>query len=88
MFINGRAGKGVGSTYYDKALLDHVPIVDSAHPTLIVFHVMGSHASYEDRYPKNETYFSGGNNHIDTYDNTILYTDQFLKQLYVKLKKM
>ncbi|ERL19460.1 arylsulfatase [Acidaminococcus sp. BV3L6] len=88
VFINGRAGKGVGSTYYDKALLDHVPIVDSAHPTLIVFHVMGSHASYEDRYPKNETYFSGGNNHIDTYDNTILYTDQFLKQLYVKLKKM
>lgn len=59
VFINGRAGKGVGSTYYDKALLDHVPIVDSAHPTLIVFHVMGSHASYEDRYPKMKPIFLG-----------------------------
>jgi len=88
VFINGRAGKGVASTYYDKALLDHIPVIDSSHPTLIVIHVMGSHASYEDRYPKDETYFSGGEDYIDAYDNTILYTDQFLKQLCEKIKKM
>ena len=64
-----------------------------ASNSLIVLHTKGSHLNYQDRYPENFAVFqpclqrgeSNGNFDrqlmINTYDNTILYTDYILHSL-------
>lgn len=42
---------------------------------LIILNYYGSHMRFNDRYPSEFTYFSGGNLLLDQYDNSVLYTD-------------
>lgn len=49
--------------------------------TLLVLHLMGSHNTYENRYPEDFHPF-GSETLIDRYDNSIAYTDAILRQIY------
>lgn len=49
--------------------------------TLLVLHLMGSHNTYENRYPEDFHPF-GSETLIDRYDNSIAYTDAILQQIY------
>lgn len=64
---------------------------------LIIFHMMGSHWYYENRYPKkfrkfkpviSSKYVNANQPQelINSYDNTILYTDFFLEKLIQKIE--
>ena len=48
---------------------------------------MGNHSSYSERYPKDFSKFSG-NKIVDDYDNSILYNDFVMENLYDKLLEL
>ena len=50
-------------------------LLNQFQPGLIIVHLMGSHWKYQHRYPKAFASFSGEDELIDTYDNSIRYTD-------------
>lgn len=81
---------------YDEEIIDKLReyIVDT--PQMFVFHTMGSHFRYERRYPQEFAQFQPtlGKNFsysmvskenkellVNSYDNSLLYTDYFLSQL-------
>lgn len=61
-----------------------LPVFDKA---LIVVHLMGNHGSYEERYPHAFNRWTG-KSHIDKYDNSILYNDFVMKQLFSAVKDL
>ena len=86
---------------YDEALLDGLPeiLANIKHDTLIVLYQLGSHGpAYHDRYPERFRKFTPtcdtsniqgcSQEHIvNTYDNTILYTDFIVSSAIDMLKK-
>lgn len=87
---------------FDECLLDDVreALANRNGPTLIILHIMGSHITYRNRYPDSFSYFTAetagasapGVNplfqeNIDTYDNSIRYTDYVLCRIIDELKK-
>ena len=86
---------------FDECLVDDVreALSNRNGPTLIILHIMGSHITYRNRYPESFSYFveektdiSGKEisplfqENINTYDNSIRYTDSVLKSIIVELK--
>ena len=51
-----------------------------------VFHLMGSHTSYNKRYDKNHILFKNPKNLVEEYDNSIFYTDYVLYKILDKFK--
>ena len=86
---------------FDDCLVDDVreALANRNDPTLIILHIMGSHITYRNRYPESFNYFaeqkpevSGQEinplfqENINTYDNTILYTDHVLGKIIEQLR--
>ena len=69
---------------YDGDLLNYLKSVDPAQNNFIVLHIMGSHDNYINRYPPEFTKWGTPNVYepILDYDNSLAYTDQFLKDVY------
>ena len=87
---------------FDGCLVDDVreAIANRKGPTLIILHIMGSHITYRNRYPESFRYFSEESidisgkeinpiflENINTYDNSIRYTDSVLGSIIDELKK-
>ena len=87
---------------FDACLVDDVreAIANRNGPTLIILHIMGSHITYRNRYPESFNYFTEDRldisgkeinplfqENINTYDNSIRYTDSVLGSIIVELKK-
>ncbi|MCW8327672.1 phosphoethanolamine--lipid A transferase [Photobacterium sp. SDRW27] len=91
-----------GSTCYDMALLDNFEndIEAMQGNRMLTMHLIGSHGpTYYQRYPEDKRFFTpdcprsdiencGVDEIINTYDNTILYTDYVLSETIAKLKKL
>lgn len=58
---------------------------DPAPRRLAVLHLFGSHYDYAERYPESFERFQGGNTMVDTYDNSIAFTDHVLGRLIAGL---
>lgn len=67
----------------DGALLQFLQKVDPNEKNFIVLHLMGSHIEYRNRYPAEFQHFNDGevNGQAD-FDNTVLYTDWVLSQIF------
>ena len=67
---------------YDADMLPQIFkfIKEKGGKKLIIIHLDGSHYKYSQKYPKKFAYFKG-DDLISTYDNSIRYTDYFLKTL-------
>lgn len=89
--------QGVEVNRYDGFMLPYIEkaIADTAKHKAIFIHMMGSHAQYSNRYPKEFEYFSDNNvnaydddlssskiNAINEYDNSVRYTDYVINQAY------
>ena len=86
-WLNGHLGETTQTTHFDLSLVDvlkKLPVFDKA---LIVVHLMGNHGSYEERYPHAFNRWTG-KSHIDKYDNSILYNDFVMKQLFSAVKDL
>ena len=89
MGMNYSIGKRVHTEHYDEVLIGKVKKVLSrkSDRTRVIFvHLMGSHSSYENRYPKEFNHFKDLNdshmtNEINEYDNSVLYNDFIVSEL-------
>ena len=85
IFINDYFGTRLLTTYYDEMLSDKFPKIDENKKTLVVFHLMGCHNLYIDRYPAEfKTFVDGNDERANSYDDCILYNDYVLSLLYQK----
>lgn len=68
---------------YDGALLQFLKKVNPNEKNFVVLHIMGSHIEYRNRYPDEFQKFNDDTvNQEKDFDNTVLYTDWFLSQVY------
>ena len=76
---------------YDASLLQYLPAVDPNQNNFIVLHIMGSHIYYNNRYPAEfnrwENENGGAALNMESYANSILYTDEVLKEIYEYARK-
>jgi len=65
---------------YDVDIIPHIMTGETkkGRGTFMVIHLMGSHWKYNQRYPADFATFSGMGERVDTYDNSILYTDYII----------
>jgi heptose-I-phosphate ethanolaminephosphotransferase len=87
-------------TPYDDVLLSEFKkaLTDPEPKKFIVLHPLGTHLLYEDRYPKEFEVFKGQSNikykhdqavqRSNSYDNAVLYHDNFLKEVFKNLKNI
>ncbi len=61
---------------------------DPAPKKLIILHLQGSHLEYAERYPETFDTFHGRGEQIDSYDNSILYTDWMIGQIFERAKSL
>lgn len=70
---------------YDGALPRFLEEVDPAADKLVVFHLIGSHFTYSNRYPQEEAFFkpaSTSESYLSAYRNSLRYTDKVLRDIY------
>lgn len=69
---------------FDELLLNFLPEIDSSSNNFIVFHLMGSHIDYNNRYPKNFQIWSDNKEvgRVADFKNSLLYTDYILEKIY------
>jgi glucan phosphoethanolaminetransferase (alkaline phosphatase superfamily) len=60
-------------------------MLESSDHQLIVLHMRGSHSPYNLRYSNEAKLFSGTNERVDDYDNSVVQFDLFMKKLYQKV---
>jgi glucan phosphoethanolaminetransferase (alkaline phosphatase superfamily) len=69
---------------YDEAV---IPIVEEFvqkyrnKKKFVVVHLMGSHIKYAMQYPEEESFFNTGNAMVDSYNDTIRYSDKVIQQI-------
>ncbi len=75
---------------FDEQLFDVVEnfLADPAPKKLIVMQLQGSHLEYAKRYPKTFDKFKGRGKQVDTYDNSILYTDWVIGQIFEMAERL
>lgn len=68
---------------YDKATLPVIKefIKKTGKKKLIILHLMGSHIQYTFQYPPEFKYFNTGDPLIDSYNDTIRYSDYIIQQV-------
>lgn len=75
--------KDLKESQHDGVLLDFLKKVDPNEKNFIVLHLMGSHIEYRNRFPEEFNRFQDGTiNAKADFDNTVLYTDWVLSQIY------
>lgn len=69
---------------YDEDLIPYLSQVNPNENNFIILHIMGSHDNYINRYPPEFTRWGTPNVYepITDYDNSLAYTDQFLKDVF------
>ena len=85
------------ATRFDMDLLSQLPSADSlaAQPSLLIFHMIGQHEDYRERYPAEYNYFTADSIHnpytdengrqiVAEYDNATLYNDAVVTELLNK----
>ena len=75
---------------FDMALVDAVDQLKLSDRMLLVFHLMGSHLSYHNRYPRAFDRFHTAGRHpqYDEYDNSVLYNDYVMQKLTEKVSAL
>lgn len=95
LFVNQSSNNSVEATYtasYDAKLLKpfKAALNNSSKNKFIVVHLMGSHATYSKRYPKqfSKSYKAKNSKEqlVNEYDNAILYNDYILNSIFDILK--
>lgn len=86
-WINSTLGESTNTDYFDGKLIEELEKIKITDKMLIVMHLMGNHGSYEQRYLKAFEKYDGKNS-IDKYDNSIIYNDYVMSQVYKRARKI
>lgn len=74
---------------FDELLVNFLPEIDLLNNNnFIIFHLMGSHIDYNNRYPQNFQKWSDANEtgRVADFNNSLLYTDYVLEKIYNHFK--
>lgn len=67
---------------YDEQIIDKsIPYIDNNSNNFIIYHLIGTHSTYKNRYPKEFNKFKNKNDIISSYDNAILYNDFIINKI-------
>lgn len=88
VWLNGNVGEQITTGVYDEKLAEAIPPIQPGENVLMMIHLMGCHGSYQERYPLSFQAFTGGISWIDEYDNSVLYNDFVLQQIYNTVKNL
>ncbi|CAN1532157.1 COG2194 Predicted membrane-associated, metal-dependent hydrolase [Flavobacteriaceae bacterium] len=95
LFVNQSSNNSIEAFYtvsYDDKILKpfKAALNDASKNKFIIVHLMGSHATYSKRYPKQFSKFYKAKNNkeqvVNEYDNSILYNDYILNSIFDILK--
>lgn len=86
-WINSTLDESTNTDYFDGNLIEELEKIKITDKMLIVMHLMGNHGSYEQRYPKAFEKYDGKNT-IDKYENSIIYNDYVMSQVYKRARKI
>ena len=77
------------ATQYDEVLLQYLKMVNPKEKNFVVFHLMGSHIDYNNRYPQNFQKWTdpGETGRLADYKNSVLYTDNVLERFFMQAKE-
>lgn len=74
---------------YDEIILEYFDKINlSGKKNIIFIHLMGSHASYADRYPQSFAKFKSDSETVNNYNNSIYYNDYVLQLILQKAEKL
>ncbi len=68
-------------TRHDGELLQQLPVALDGDRKLVIFHMMGSHRHYPNRYPEG----FAADTDLTEYEKTVLYSDQVLGEMLARL---
>lgn len=74
---------------YDESLIDFLDEVDPSKNNLVVFHLMGSHFNYENRFTEATRQWGTPATHdsLTNYKNALYYTDHVLQRIYQEARQ-
>ena len=75
--LNGEVGTNIKTAYLDEELPIKTPDLKNVDNALVVFHLMGEHTTYADRYPAVYQKFDEAGTKRDEYDNAVLIRTLF-----------
>lgn len=87
IWLNSHLGVTLLSDFPDGMLVEKWPSIQKADDMVVIFHLMGSHNSYQDRFPPEFAKFTGVNTQVNEYDGSLLYTDYVLQKIYEDMSK-
>lgn len=68
---------------FDVSVIDCLKTLEVKNEkTLIVINLLGSHASYDCRYPEEFKKWDDSNSLLNSYDNSLLYNDYVMSEIY------
>ena len=76
------------NSLYDEQILDKsLKYIDrNSEKNFIVYHLMGTHSVYKNRYPQEFEIFKNENSKISNYDNAVLYNDYVIDKIISTFK--
>lgn len=89
IWINNVAGANTSSldSHYDEEVLKALDKLKPSENMLLVIHLLGNHENYGLRYPASFNKYESTSK-IDTYDNSVIYNDYIMEQIYQKVTKL
>ena len=86
IWVNGSSK--MEGVFFDEEIIIRFPKLDEHKNILLIVHLMGSHQKYEKRLPSDYLRFQGQDENNDYYDDTVLYTDKIVKDIYDKVSSL
>lgn len=86
IWLNHNAGTDLKTEVYDGNIVSHLQSLPDSPRTLLIIHLMGNHRAYWERYPKDFDRFEENDWLTGTYDNSILYNDYVVSEIYKALQ--
>lgn len=87
-FTNLKSSGSESENLYDEEVvkLSDKYIKNGLNKKFIIYHLLGTHAKYRNRYPEEFSVFENKNHNIAEYDNAVLYNDFVINEIISRFK--
>ena len=88
-FTNLKSSDSEAENLYDEEVvkLSDKYIEDNLNKKFVIYHLLGTHSKYRNRYPKKYSVVKNKNHNIAEYDNAVLYNDFVVNEIISRFKK-
>lgn len=88
-FTSLKSSNSEAENLYDEEVvkLSDKYIEDNLNKKFVIYHLLGTHSKYRNRYPKKYSVVKNKNHNIAEYDNAVLYNDFVVNEIISRFKK-